>query len=142
MGSWGNGSPGEVLGQIPAGVTSLLRFARCAARRGSSIATAIGSIAFAAVALLIVTVGVLATESRILSNGKNTTSWYTSKSSRMAECGGDKLAPVQTDDSRPAPPIITTEVNSQFSPISPIELPISEFAGVPQAHGLRAPPRV
>jgi len=91
-----------------------------------------------AIALLIVTVGVLATESRFPNAIQNTTSWHTSKSSRMAECGGDELAPVETDDSRPAPPLITTVIAHYFFST---ELPLQELAGAPQAHGLRAPPR-
>jgi hypothetical protein len=98
-----------------------------------------GGTVFVAIALLIVTVGVLATESRLPNSGQNTTSWHTSKVSRMAECGGDELAPVQTDDSRPAPPVMTLEVIHYFSPM---EFPLPELAGAPRAHGLRAPPRV
>jgi hypothetical protein len=95
---------------------------------------------FVAIAVLVVTVGVLATESRLPNPGQNTVSWHTSKSSRMAECGGDKLAPVQVDDSRPAPPVVPTVIIHYY--FSPIELPLAELAGFPQAHGLRAPPRV
>ena len=137
-GSWCRISPREVQGLMPAGVNGLLRIARSAVRRGTSIATVIGRIVFVAIALLIVTVGVLATESRLPNPTQNTTAWHMSKSSRMAECGGDELVPVQTDDSRPAPPIITTAVTHYFLPI---ELPLQELAGAPQAHGLRAPPR-
>src|SRR5208282_5914184 len=129
-GIWSRISPLEVLGQMPVGVNSLFRIVRCAARRGSAIATAMGTAVFVAIALLVVTVGVLATESRLPNSGKTPTSRLTTKSSRMAECGGERLAPVQVDESRPAPPVITTVV-IHFC-FSPIELPLSELAGSPQ----------
>lgn len=58
----------------------------------------------------------------------------------MAECGGEKLAPAQTADSRPSVRLFQTEIIVYYSPISPVEFPLTEIVGVPQAHGLRAPP--
>ena len=140
-GRWCRIGPCEVLWRMPSGVDSLLRSARCAARRGNCIATAVADVIFVAIAILIVTVGVLATESRIYTPGQNPTTWHTSKSSRMAECGGDKLSPAQTDDSRPAPPVKATETAVSYF-LFPLELPLPKLVGVPQAHGLRAPPRL
>jgi len=94
---------------------------------------------FVAIALLIVTVSALATESRFPNPGHNPTACHISKVSRMTECGGDDLVPTQVDESRPTPPVITVEVIHFFAPI---EFPLPELAGVTQAHGLRAPPRV
>ena len=140
--SWYRMNPRNVTAQVPE-VKSLLRNARNAARRGSCIAKALGRVVFVAVALLVVTVGTLATESRLYTTGRNSTSWHTSKSSRMAECGGEKLAPAQTDDARsfaPFAPFHQTE-KIAFYRISPIiVVPLPEIAGVPQSHGLRAPP--
>jgi hypothetical protein len=92
---------------------------------------------FVAIALLIVTVGVLETESRLPNAGQNSASWHTSKVSRVAHCSGDELAPVQINDSRPAPAIVTVEVIHHFFPL---EFVLPELASAPQAHGLRAPP--
>jgi hypothetical protein len=110
-------------------------------RRGKSLATAIGGTVFVAIALLIVTVGVLATESRLPRTARDTASWHTSKVSRMEKCGGEELAPVQLDVSRATTPVIATEVIHYYR-FSRIESPLPELVGVPQAHGLRAPPRV
>ncbi|MGA2982733.1 MAG: hypothetical protein ABSG32_02895 [Terriglobia bacterium] len=118
----------------------MLRNARCSGRRESPILTATGGAVFVAVVLLVVTVGVLATGSRLPNPGRNPTSWHTSKSSLMTEGGGDELAPVQTDDSRPSPPIVMIDATPYCFP--PIELPLPELVGVPHAHGLRAPPHV
>lgn len=138
--SWCKIAPSEVVVQMPSGVDSLRRFFRDAIRRRSLVSTAIGSIAFVAVALLIVTVEVLATEARLPNPGQNTASWHTSKSSRMVESGGDEWAPVQTEDTRPAPLVVPHEtVRHQFTPL---ELPLPEVVRVPQSHGLRAPPLV
>ena len=140
-GSWCRIRPSKGLWEMPTGVDSLLRFARRVARRGSSIATAVADIIFVAIVLLIVCVGVLATESRLPNPGQNTPARHTSKSGRMAECGDDRLAPAQTDDSRPRPTVLTTEAPVHYW-LFPIELPLPELVGVPQAHGLRSPPRV
>jgi hypothetical protein len=139
-GNWCRINPSKVLGQMPVGVNSLLRNARCSGRRESPILTATGGAVFVAVVLLVVTVGVLATGSRLPNPGRNPTSWHTSKSSLMTEGGGDELAPVQTDDSRPSPPIVMIDATPYCFP--PIELPLPELVGVPHAHGLRAPPHV
>ncbi len=127
---------------MPAGVDNLLRMARNASHRGRFLARVAGKTLIVTIALLIVTVGVLATQSRLHPAGQSGTSWHTSKSSRMAECGGEKLAPAQTDDSRPSAPSFKTEVIIHYSPLSPVEFPLTELAGVPQSHGLRAPPQV
>ncbi|MGD0226162.1 MAG: hypothetical protein ABSF71_27840 [Terriglobia bacterium] len=119
----------------------MLRMARNASRRGSFLAGVVGKTLIVAIALLIVAIGVLATQSRLHPAGQSGTSWHITKSSRMAECGGEKLVPRQTDDSRPPAPILKTEVIIHYSPVSPIEVPLSELAGVPQSHGLRGPPR-
>ena len=124
---------------MPTGVTNLFRNARCLARRGGAIATAAAKLLFVAIAILVVTVGVLATESRLPNAGLKSSSWYASKSSRMAECGGDELVPVETDDTRPTPRVVTTEAPIHCW-LVPIELPLPELVGVPQAHGLRSPP--
>lgn len=124
---------------MPIGVANLFRNVRCAARRGSAIATAAAELVFVAIAVLVVTVGVLATESRLPNPGLKTSSWYASKSSRMAECGGDELVPVETDDTRSTPRLVTMEAPLHCW-LVPIELPLPELVGVPQAHGLRSPP--
>ena len=112
-----------------------------AARRSSCIAQALGKIVFVAVALLVVTVGTLATESRLPTAGRYSSSWHISKSSRMAECGGEKLAPAQTEDAQPSTPVVTPDIlNLSITRTASIVLPVPEIAGVPQSHGLRAPP--
>lgn len=140
-GSWCRIKSRSLFGQMSIEVDSLLRSVRGAAHRGSSIAAAMGSTFLVAIALLALSVAVLATEARLPNAGQNTSSWHTSKSSRMAECGGDELAPVQTDDSRPTPRVLTTAA-AIHDCLFPIELPLPELVGVPQAHGLRAPPHI
>ena len=140
-GSWYNLEVRQVLGQMVTGVNNLLRNARYAARRGSSKATAVANVIFAAVALLVVSVSVLATESRLPNTLRDTSSRHASKSCRMVECGGDELAPVQIDESRPTPYIVRPESVIHYSP-TPIESPLPELVGVPQAHGFRSPPHI
>ncbi len=129
--------PSEVLDTMSLEVERLLNSARCAAHRGLGVAKVFSKLAFVAVALLIVTVGVLSTESRLPTAGHTSASWHTSKTSRMTIGGGSELAPVQQDEARPAAPIVTPEL-TRYSP--PIDLPLPEIAGALQAHGLRAPP--
>ncbi len=117
----------------------MVRFVRCAARRQNSLAGAIGSIIFVAIALLIVTVGFLATESSLPRTAQDTASWHTRKVGRMAECGGDEFVPAQIEESRLAAPIVTPVTTHYFSPIEFVQ---PELVGVSQAHGLRAPPLV
>jgi len=138
IGSSCNVGPSEVLDTMSPEVDRLLNSARCAAHRGRGVAKVFSKLAFVAVALLIMTVGVLSSESRLPTAGQSTGSWHTSKTSRMTLGGGTELAPVQTDEARPAAPIVAPEL-IRYS--SPIDLPLPELAGAPQAHGLRAPPR-
>jgi hypothetical protein len=121
------------------GVNSLLRNVRFTARRGGAIAKAVADAVFVAIAILVVTVGILATGSRLPNFGQDTTSRHTSKSSRMAECGNNELSPTDTDDTRPAARVLLVETPTHFWFI-PQELPLPEMVGVPQAHGLRSPP--
>ena len=114
----------------------LLRLVRSAARQGGAIATAMGRLLVVAVGLLILTVGVLAAESRIPQAYQNTGLRHTSKISRMTECGGEELPPRPIAESRPAPPVVVPVIAHSFSPA--VILP--EFTGVSRAHGLRAPP--
>lgn len=116
----------------------LFRFVRSAARRSGPVATAMGRTIFVTVALLIVTVGVLATETRIPQATQDTSLRHTSKSSRMTECGGDEMPPPLVAESRSAPPRATPHTfhDNSFDVVFP------EFSGAPQAHGLRAPPLV
>jgi hypothetical protein len=96
-----------------------------------------GRIIFVAIALLIVSVSVLATESRVWRAQRDTASWHTSKVSRMVQSGGDELVPVAIDDYRPAPRIVVVAVVYN---LPPMKFDLQEVAGVPQSHGLRAPP--
>jgi hypothetical protein len=104
------------------------------------MARPLGNLVFAAIALLVVTVGVLATESGLPKAGRNSASCHTSKSSRMTELDRDELAPAQTADSRSSPFIVTSETD-RFHCDSPDLLPRG-LGAAPQAHGLRAPPLV
>jgi hypothetical protein len=99
-----------------------------------------GRFILVAIALLIVTVGVLATESRFPQAGqRDSACWHSSKASRMTECGGKDLAPPLSEESRSASRIVKPVV-LHFLPFRTLTLP--ELAGAPQAHGLRAPPLV
>lgn len=92
------------------------------------------------IGLLIVTVGVLATESRFPQAGRpDSACWHSSKASRMTECGGKDLAPPLSVESRASYPVVKP-VAVRFLPFRTLALP--ELAGAPQAHGLRAPPLV
>jgi hypothetical protein len=115
----------------------LLGFTCCASRRRHSFANVAGGYVCVAIALLIVTVGVLATESRLVNVRQSTTSWHTVKISKMVECGGDQMAPLQTTDSRPAPRIVATR---PIAYIPPQDAVLPELADAPHEHGLRAPP--
>ena len=119
----------------------MLRMARGVSRKGCLIAAAAREILFVAIALLIVTVGVLATASRMHLSRQGST-WQTAMSSRMVECGSNDLAPAQTDDSRPSPPAEMMQATFRYFPSIPIEDLLPELSGAPQAHGLRAPPHV
>lgn len=128
--------------EITPEVMRLLRNARKAARGGSCIAKAVGRIVFVAIALLVVTVGTLATESRLPLGGRYSSSWHVSKSSRMAEFGGEKLAPVQSEDAQPSAPIVQTETFSlSFCRRPSLPLAVPESISIPESHGLRAPPQ-
>ena len=124
--------------QIPVEANGLLRLTQGASPRRSALADAASLIACIAIALLIVTVGALATETRLANVDGNTTSWHTSKISRMMECGGDRITSPQTDHSRPVPLITTTQ---PIAYLSSSEMPAPELADAPHEHGLRAPPR-
>jgi hypothetical protein len=116
----------------------VLRLARGEARKGSGVAKTFRGFAFVAVAILIVTAGALCTESRVAARRQNTSSWHTSKTSRMTVSGADELAPVKSEQAESAIPVISPE----FKPdLPPIESPLPELTGAPQAHGLRAPPK-
>lgn len=122
---------------MPVEENNLLRRTWCATRRRNSIAQAASGNALVAIALLIVTVGVLAIRSRVVTAGQNTASWHTSKSSRMVECGGEELTPAPREDTRPLPLLPQLEPTHY---LSPRELPLPELIGVFPAHGFRAPP--
>jgi len=130
-------SPHLVFGANSIGAGDLLRVAQCLAHKGTCIATLIGRALFVAIALLVVTVGVLATESRLPNARQNTASWHTSKLSRMEECGGRESEPAPSGVSQPPPLSLTVDRKPHFALV---ESPLPELAGVPQAHGLRAPP--
>jgi hypothetical protein len=114
----------------------LFRLVRSAVRRGSTIATAMGRLIFAVIAVLILTVGALSTESRIPQVLQNTGLRHTSKISRMTECGGEELPPRQVSEFRAVPPVLTPVTVPYCSP----EIPLAEFTDTSRAHGLRAPP--
>jgi hypothetical protein len=97
-----------------------------------------GRVVFVAVALLIVTIGTLATETRIPQATQDTSLRHTSKISRMMECGGDEMPPPLIAESRSALPSATPHPSHDYS----YDVVFPEFTGVPQAHGLRAPPLV
>ncbi len=123
---------------MPLEVDRVLRLDRHEVRRRSGVAKRLCGVAFVAVALLIITVGTLSTESRVAARGQNTSSWHTSKTSRMTESGAQELAPVESAVVESAIPVISPE----FKPHLPfIESPLPDLTGDPQAHGLRAPPR-
>lgn len=91
----------------------------------------------AAIAFLILSVGVLSTGTRFPQVRRNTTLRHTSQSGRMAEHCGSELAPIPLEESRPAPITPVPEV-SQRDSIGEFVVPI--YSGVAQARGLRAPP--
>ena len=128
-----------VPGQFQLGASDLLRVLHCAGRKGTGVATLIGRTLFIAIALLVVTVGALATQSRLPNAGQNTSSWHTSKLGRMEACASQEEAPAPPLVFQPAVHSPTAE--PEFHP-APMESPLAELAGVPRAHGLRAPPRL
>ena len=67
-----------------------------------------GRVAVVAVALLIVTIGTLTTETRIPQATQDTSLRHTSKISRMTECGGDEMPPPLIAESRTRPPSRTS----------------------------------
>ena len=117
----------------------MLRYAQVAAPQKTSIATVLGRVLFAAIALLVITVGALATESNLPRTNQRTNSWHTTKSSFKAECGGDLWVSPQVDESDPSTPVV---VQTPRQSLLSFEQPPLETTGAIQAHGLRAPPRV
>ena len=132
-------NPRQVQRRRPTEEGDLSRFVHSAARAGNSVATVMGRVLFVGIALLIVTVGVLSTESNVPRPVQSASSWHTSKISRMAEGAGDEFAPPAADASAPAPSLAVTSIEKEFFPT---EFVFPEIAGAPRAHGLRAPPCV
>lgn len=124
-------------GILSSEVIRLLTLARSAARKGSAAAKSFCGFAFAAIAILIVTVGVLSTESRLPNIGQGTNSWHTCKTSRMTDNGVDELAPVRVNEAEVVNPVIPSDYEPHLRAVTS---PLPELTGAPQAHGLRAPP--
>lgn len=146
QGSFLSGSTGcrafqaKVLWQMPSGEDDLLRIARRAASRGTRIAVTIGNVVVVAIALLIVTIGVLVTGPRLHGIRDNTTSWHIAKSSRMEAAGSDDLKPALSLESQSSRPFTTTELILHDSLLPPAAVFNPKAAGEVRTHGLRAPP--
>jgi hypothetical protein len=121
---------------MPTQVDSLLRRTLCAFRRGRAIAGVLGKTVYAAITILIVTVGVLVAESRLPNPGPDTTSWHTSKIARV-EFGGGQTMPLQAPDSWPPSRVVLPRSIAYFPPLEAV---LPQLVDAPQEHGLRAPP--
>jgi hypothetical protein len=97
---------------------------------------------FAAIAVLVVTVGTLAAGSRLLTGNSNTNAWHTSKIARMAASEGEsereseRTGSLQTERYRLAGP----EIRFKPQAYSPSSNPLTHTGAFPQ-QVLRAPPR-
>jgi hypothetical protein len=120
-------------------VNRVLTMARFGARKGNGEARTFCGFTFLAIAILIIAIGALSTESRLAAPRHSTSALHhTSRTCRLAEGSAYELAPVNRENENKAIPVVQHE----FTPhILALEFPLLELTGAPQAHGLRAPPR-
>jgi hypothetical protein len=112
---------------------------RSVSRPDNSIATIMGRIVLVSIALLIVTVGVLETESRV-PQAMQGSARHTSKISYAKECSSGEVAPTVIDRVSPVCFVQLQVVARHCSATTEFVLP--KFTGFARALGLRAPPLV
>ena len=112
---------------------------RFGTRKGNGTARTFCGFAFLAIAILIIAIGALSTESRLAAPQHSASNLHhTSKTCRFAEGGANEIAPAKSENDETATLVVRTE----FTPHAiPLESPLAELTGASQAHGLRAPPR-
>ena len=138
-GSWCRIGPSGESDTISPEVNRVLTMARCGPRKGSGAAKTFCGFAFLAIAVLIIAIGALSTESRLAAPRHSTRTFHhTSKTCRLAEGCADELAPVDSENDESATPVVWYESTPH---LQIVESPLPELTGAPQAHGLRAPPR-
>jgi hypothetical protein len=97
-----------------------------------------GRLLLAAIAVLLLTVGTLATRARLPNEGAKSNTWHTAKITRMLECGSDEVRSPQVKKTPSYPPKVTIRL-TEYVPAETVSFPNLTTA-FPQ-HVLRAPPQ-
>lgn len=114
----------------------MVRYLREVSFRGTAVATAVGRLLFAVIAVLIVTVGTVTAGSRLPTVGRCSASWHTAKIVRMTQKGGDEAETLQVETVCSCP----REVTAQPKPY-PAGPSLPTLTGAFPQDALRAPPR-
>ena len=102
------------------------------------MAAAMSRVLFAVIAVLLMTVGTLATRARLPNEGAKSNTWHTAKITRIVECGCDEARSPQVAKTTRYTPKLTVWPKS-YVPAAAVAFP--NLTGAFLEHVLRAPPQ-